>query len=600
MQKQSSALHGLLARLLTGLLISSLTLPALAAVSAYLDRNKIYEGDPVTLTITSDDRKAGEPDLSPLNKDFKVLGNSTSSQVSIINGRRSDKTSWSVQLEPRQLGKFRIPPLQVGNEKTRALDLEVTELPEQVAAQQSEHLFIEIEADHKGPAYIQQQIPYTVRLYYDDQVISGDLTEPQPENAVVEQLGDDKQYSVTRNGRHYNVLERHYAISPEKSGSLRIPPVTFKGQLVDTQSRSASSSLNDPFFDRFFRNSPFRHAGKPVRIHSQALTVDVQSRPASAGKNWLPAEQISLQDSWTGSPPQFRAGEPVSRTITLQAKGLTGAQLPMLQLKEPAQTRLYPETPVNESRTDGDKVYGISKQTFTYIPGKAGALTIPAIKLQWWNTRTNQLDTSSLPRWEVHVEAGTGVTTQTRPADTAENRSQSADQDNPAPESPVQPAVSWPDHIKAFKHWPALVVTLLVMMIAWLSLRRYRHSKSAAPVAKSPKPVAQNSRILIKKLTAELADACTANNAGTAAHTLLELGRARWPEDPPGNLGVLADRLGQGSEHIMALDRALYAADTSTWNGAELWAAIKDAWHEDSREKKPVEEGLQPLYPHSA
>ena len=597
MDRHYKAIFRFLPRLITGLLALALSLPSLAGISARLDRNKVYEGDQVTLTIESDGQQTGEPDLAPLNKDFTVLGTSTSSQVSIINGLRSDRTSWIIQLEPRQRGKIQVPPLRVGNETTPALELEVTELPEEIAAQQSEHLFIEVEADSQDATYIQQQIPFTVRLYYDDKVMSGNLSEPQPENAVIEQLGEDKKYTTTRNGIRYYVLERHYAISPEKSGQLHIPPVTFKGQLSTTESGAGLGLRRDPFFERFFLNSPLRHHGQPIRTRSKAITLKVLPRPATAGKDWLPAEQISLHDSWADSPPQWRSGEPVTRTITLQAKGLTGAQLPALQLQTPEQTRLYPEAPVNESRTDGDKVYGISKQTFTYIPGKAGRLTIPAVKLQWWNTRSNQPETAVLPKWEVQVAAGSGET----PSDSAAI----PEIQDPVTRNATQPAATETltqeaSQVDRFKYWLAAGITLLLAAFVWYGFRKSRYAASATPISKQEKPDTQNSRRLIRRLTTALETACTTNNASATAHTLLELGRARWPDNPPGNLGALAARLDQASEPIMALDRSLYAADTAEWDGSGLWAAVKDAWDTESKKKPSAAEVLRPLYPHQA
>ena len=63
--------------------------------------------------------------------------------------------------------------------------------------------FIEAEADSKQKNYVQQQIPFRVRLYNDGSLIGGELAEPQVENAVIERLGDEVRYSTTRNGRRY-------------------------------------------------------------------------------------------------------------------------------------------------------------------------------------------------------------------------------------------------------------------------------------------------------------------------------------------------------------------------------------------------------------
>ena len=259
-----------------------------AAVRATLDRDTVYAGDTLTLTIESDGQQSGlQPDLAPLEKNFDVLGTGTSTRVSIINGRRSDKTLWQVQLQPRRTGLLRIPPLSVGGQQTAAVELKVTEAPQQATTQAGQHVFVKAEINSSGKqTYVQQQIPYTVRLYYDGRLQEGELSAPQPENAVIEQLGKGKSYSTVRNGQQYNVIERHYVISPEKSGALHIPPTTFKGHIAVPQQRrrnSHSGSLMDEFFgnspfanDPFFRNSLLNsrffggNASKPVTARSRA------------------------------------------------------------------------------------------------------------------------------------------------------------------------------------------------------------------------------------------------------------------------------------------------------------------------------------------
>ncbi len=442
-----SAKHFCISGLLTGLLALILSMPAAADVRARLDRDKVYVGDPVTLVIERSGASSGEPDLSPLNKDFRVLGTGTSTQFSFVNGRSSNRTTWTVQLGPLQEGKLRIPPIQVGAEQTAALELEVTEIPEQLAAQQSEQLFLEAEVDAGDHAYVQQQIPYTLRLYHAEPLLNGDLRPPQIKDALTRQLGDERRYTVTRNNRRYQVVERRYTISPEKSGELRIPPATFSGQLSTAQQGPGRSSPLDSLRQQFFRNSPFGSGGKSVRISSKAITIDVLPRPAAAGNSWLPAEDLELQDSWASDPPRLRTGEPVSRTISLRATGLSGTQIPALEIESPEHTRVYPETPVNESHTDGDKVFASSRQTFTYIPGQAGELTIPAVEVHWWDTRSDEQATARLPQWVVKVEPGASGT-QSRTNEVPPPERQSAVPAEKTRPDPQQPGEGWFEQIR--------------------------------------------------------------------------------------------------------------------------------------------------------
>jgi len=593
-----------------------------AAVRATLDRDTVYAGDIVTLTIESDARQSNlQPDLAPLEKNFEVLGTSTSTQVSIFNGRRSDKTLWQVQLQPRQSGRLRIPPVTVGKQQTAALELTVTDAPPQTASQPNQHVFIEVEADTAGKhIYVQQQIPYSVRLYYDERLQDGELSGPEPKNAVVEQLGEDRRYSTVRNGRQYNVIERHYVISPEKSGSLYIPPATFRGRIAVPEQRGRSrgpSSMmdqffknspfaNDPFFrdnmlnDRFFSNSPFSNPGKPVAIRSRAINIDIKPRPATARQHWLPAEAVTLHDSWTENPPQFRVGEPVSRTITIQTRGLAGSQIPELNIDAPANTRLYPETPNHESRTDGKTIYGSRTQTLTYIPGAQGTLEVPPVTLNWWDTRRNRAASTTLPGWQFKVLPGAGGTASEPPVSHSPAASQNAPAKAAAP-TDNSPGSGILDMLKSNKLWlfSGIVLLILILLIVFMARRIKQRRQNDAPgaAAQTSQAAQPPTKPDQKAALQALQKACEDNDRHAAARALLDLACTHWPEDPPRSLGALSTRIEKGRAQINELERSLYAAEAGDWDGAALWDEFRHGLQEKKPPQQTQDDELRPLYP---
>jgi len=596
-----------------------------AAVRVTLDRDTVYAGDIVTLTIERDGQQSNlQPDLAPLEKNFEVLGASTQTQVSIFNGRRSDKTLWQVQLQPRQSGRLRIPPVTVGTQQTAALELNVTEAPQQTASQPNQHVFIEVEADTANKQiYVQQQIPYSVRLYYDERLQDGELSGPEPKNAVAEQLGEDKRYSTVRNGRQYSVIERHYVISPEKSGSLTIPPATFRGRIAVPEQRGRSrgpSSMmdqffknspfaNDPFFrdnmlnDRFFSSSPFGDPGKPIAIRSRAINIDIKPRPAAARQHWLPAEAVSLHDSWTENPPQFKVGEPVSRTITIQTRGLAGSQIPELNIAAPANTRLYPETPGHESRTDGKTIYGTRSQTLTYIPGAQGALKIPAITLNWWDARHNKAASTTLPGWQFKVLPGAAGATGTPTANAAQAGQQTAPASKTTKTDSKQiesaSGSTLADAVKSNWRWLAgasgmLLVFVLLVMARRTKQRRQNDIPSAEKQTPTRTAHAQPNR---KSVLQALQKACEDNDRHAAAKALLDLGQAYWPDDPPRSLDALGTRIEKGQPQLSELERSLYAAEASDWNGTALWDEFRHGLQEKKPDRQSQDDELRPLYP---
>lgn len=588
-----------------------------AAVSARLDRNSVALGQPLTLTIQSDGKSADtQPDLAPLRKDFDVLGTSKSSEIRIVNFHRSDSVRWTIQLLPRHAGNVEVPPLAVGAEQTAALTLAVGQpatAPGTTAGASgdasSASAFIETDAAAAGkPVYVQQQVPYTVRLFVDGSVRSGDLLAPTSPDAVIEQLGDEQRSTTTLKGHDYTVIERHYAISPEKSGTLTIEPATFRGQAV-----APAAQADDPGDDmmaEMLRNTPFANnpifrnrmlggfagaALRPVGASGQPLTLDVRPRPAAAQDQWLPAERIVLHDSWADAAPAFKAGEPVTRTLTIEAKGLAASQIPPLKLSQPANAHIYPDAPVNQSRTDGRAIYGTSKQTVTYIPTAAGALDVAPVDLAWWDTNDNVQRHAELPARSFHVEPGAAAAG-TTPAPVAGAATSAAPG---AARTPVPPeAAPAPWQVRATdalrSHWQALAslaVILLAGALGWWLLRRRTLPDATPHALAAAAPRERASRRALER-------ACRAGDSHSAARALLDMARAEWPARPPRGLGELAERLEAGAAEVRALDRSLYGGAASAWDGTALWRALGNGLRpQRTSATGGAHDDLAPLYP---
>jgi hypothetical protein len=582
-----------------------------AALRAELDHTSVQDGDTVTLSIENDSGQSRErPDVTPLRKDFDVLGTSTSSETSIVNGSRSERTRWLVRLQPRHAGTIDIPPITMGSEHTAALELKVTAPSPQAANQASRHVFLEVEAAAAGKSiYVQQQIPYTIRLYYDDTIQTGELAAPDPADAIVEQLGEEKRYTAMHGGRQFNVIERRYAIAPEKSGALRIPPASFRGSFAVSENGQGDGDPAADLMDRLLRNTPFANnpafmsglragtafgnPGQPVTARSPEIALNVQPRPAGAQGHWLPAEQVALHDSWEDHPPQFKVGEPVTRTITIDAKGLAASQIPPLSLEQPANARLYADAPDNQSRTDGNAIYGISKQSVTYIPNAQGTLDIPPVELAWWNTRSNAPGRVALPAREFNVEAGAAGQSNASPAAPAGAVRQAISAAAPSTGDHPRENASLTERLLNHRAWLAAGAALLALAILTvLGLRRFRRAAvKSGPAAMLPVTVPRH-----KAAMRALQQACAANDSRAAADALLDVARAKWPKDPPRGLVALAARLEAGAGEVSALDRSLYGTGGLSWEGHALWEIIRRGLQAKRSETLREDDGLVALY----
>lgn len=575
-----------------------------AALKAYLNQNTVFVGDPVELTIESDTKLSAKPDLTPLAKDFQVQSTGQSTNFSMVNGNMSYTQSWKISLLPKRKGQLTIPALTVGSEKTQPVTLNVADMSPQAVAKASQHVRLEAIADIGATMpYVQQQIPYTLRLYTDDTVVSGDMYEPQIENAVIERISRDKQYSVVQNGKRLNVLERRYVISPEKSGKLLIPPALFKGeQSPPRQTRKRQDDFfNDPFFDDFFRPP-----GKPISTRSDSIEVDVQPIPTSyTGKHWLPAEDVVITDSWDKQLPTFRVGEPVVRTLTWQTKGLTGSQIPEMALPAPEKMRMYPDQVKTETKTDGKTVFGLRHQDVSYIPNVAGKITIPAMQVDWWNVQTGKQEAFTIPAREVEVLPGVdGSTSVAAPEQTAAGKDQTASANNPS-QSTASATRADAEEQPGGRWWLWFLVVTGLAVLAYRLIKRFsnrpaNHRKPQQVDKTVGKKVAVANT---GKLMGELKNACQKHDKKQVAKLLLDLAQTQWPDDPPRNLGALADRLKSGATEVRGLDRQLYAGEnqSASWDCRALWDAVKDGLvvkPDSTVSAQQGDAGLTELYPH--
>ncbi len=613
--------------LLLAFIVLTLSNSAIAKVSAYLNQDTFYVGDPITLNIETDMNTNAKPDLSVLQKNFNVLGTGTSSQINILNGRRSFKKTWTVNLQPKSRGALDIPAIPVGNEKTQPLRIKIAAVPPEVKAETSRHVFIETsigtQAGNNNEVYVQQQIPYMVKLYFDSAMQSGEISQPSVENAVVEELTDDKRYTVVRAGKKFNVVEKHFTISPEKSGKLHIPPTRVTGRITlentnaqaqqgSNQGTNQGNNLNrffgnDPFFnDPFFNNSfdsffsrNARAPSKPFTVESKAIDVNVLPVPKSfTGSTWLPAEELNIRDSWMNAPPELKVGEPVTRTLVIRAKGLGGSQIPNLEIPKPDGVKIYPQQPENKTHTDGVTLIGRQYLDVTYIPQKEGKVTIPEIRVDWWNVKTKKQETVVVPAWQLNIAPGILQNTDENTAKDAESATSAS-----APKNETQKITdkaagdqsgSATSLVSASWNWKiAALIALLLLFFGGLFYVLNRNRKKSLPPAKTLPPQSKN----ISALKTRVLQACDRNDKKAAAKALLELVQAQWNDKNISNLGFLSANLEKGGEIIRELQESLYSPTPYSWNGKRLKALV-EAGLEPARDHSEKDSGvLEPLYP---
>ncbi len=568
-----------IALLLTLLFWAAGQLQAANTAVAEVDRDQLYFGESLTLTITlSGKARAHEPDLAPLRDDFAVLGTGTSTRMQIINGDASMEMEWRIQLEPIRSGKLVIPPLRIGPYVTEAIPVQV--LPaSQMPRGQADTVFIEVEAEPKNP-YVQQQVLVTVRLFHAVNLLDGSLDEPAGDDWMVQRLGkNDTRYETRRNGTRYGVVERRYALFPQKSGPLTLPGLTFQGRIA------TQNSMNR-FFDQ----------GRSIRRRSQPITLNVRPKPASypKGAAWLPAKSLELWEDFPARKP-FKLGEPITRTLMLKANGLLAAQLPDLPVPQVEGLSAYPDQPVTDETPGKQGMQSRKTQKIALVPNRAGKLALPEIAIPWWNTETDQLEYARLPAHTLQINAVAGqnppagqppvTAPESRPVentavtDGKEPGQPAATTAQPSPRPAGLPAWLWP--------WIALLLLLGWAANVFFCLKGRARRQTKGQPATTGRPDTRQAR-------KQWQQAAQSGDLAAMYNALLHWAQAEGHAVT--NLGALAAELDdpQLAKEIRALEQARFQPGTQ-WSPETLSKRLQAGLPQPQQER-PARADLPGLY----
>lgn len=536
---------------------------AFAAVVTRVDRVDIDLNESFTLEVISDTNIDLQPDITALEADFYIGQGSQLSNTTIVNGQIRRSKTWTFVLMPKRAGEITIPPVSVGAERSDPLTIVVNE-PSYAPPGEAE-VFVTSEVDFTE-TYVQAQVLLTVKIYRSVATRQPALRDPAVSGVEVlsELAGDDRSYDAVIDGTAYNVVERVYALYPQEHGLIEISPARFEARV-----------LRDG-----------RITGRKV-FESEALTVEVQPIPPLPEEYpnavWLPARALELAEDWSRDVDEVKAGEPLTRHVTISALGQLETQIPALDAPDVDGINVYPDKPDLSRSIEPGGIRGIRKDQHAMIGVVAGVVTLPAIEVPWWNTEESEWQVARLPERAITILPGGEAPP---PAPEPEPVAEVEDGDTAAPAEPSLPATFWRRVSELLAG-----VWLVTLLAWWWSSRPVRHE----PREPAPVPVHKRQSRLLK-------DARKAARAGDGAAVksgLLEWAALEWPDDAPRSIGALSSRVSDElASQLDALSSLSYGPQPGAFDGAALAAAIR-SFSVVSAEQAGDEEQLPPLMPQS-
>jgi hypothetical protein len=433
-------------------LLGLMALPALgqSPVTAEVDRNFLSTDDALVLTVTIDTSAgdAARPTLPTLN-DFQILGSSSGTKISIVNGDMTVQETYNYSLRPLRDGVLVIDPITVqingqvystqpitievtqgtgqlqpapnpglpnqpggafpsipgfpnlnqllppgfqtlpntpGGQLPQAQPMDPADMPTELVGQD---YFIEAEIDNPNP-YQGEEIVYTFRFYQAGSLFDQpDYTAPSFTGFWSKELSDQQMnYSTEAAGRPYRVTELRTVLVPTVTGEVTVDP--------------ARLSIPGDFFS------------SGVELQTQPLAVNVQSLPPNAPESFRGAVgqfDISAATDIT----QAEINDTVTMNVTISGAGNLETMPDPVWTEGPEWRSFDSKATVNAQFVDG-RLQGSRTYERVLLPTEGGELLLPAIEFSYFNPQTGSYETKSSDPILINVTGEAGASAPAAPA----------------------------------------------------------------------------------------------------------------------------------------------------------------------------------------
>ena len=554
--------------------------PCLAEVSAWVDNNPVVVGEMFRFYVEAknvDDPE--EPDLSEI-RGLQVLNRSVQNQTSIVGTSITRTLKWTYVMLAPTSGNYLIPALQVGNEQTSPIGLKAVESSQNPS---KEIVRLEVEVSPKI-VYPQQQVLIRLRIIRTGAQLENESLTPFEINGTQIEKLDQRSFQNTKNGKRQLITEITYVLLAEKSGTLVLPQVRYQGdEILGGNSQRKFGNFGN-------LGNIFKQRGRRISSNSEAQSIQIKALPTGFNGWWLPATKLEIEEQWLPNTPEFRVGEPITRSLTINAIGVFGNQIPELFLEIPEKMKAYADQPLIETDKTQNGLRGTRVEKWAIIPAKAGKIELPEISVAWWDVRKDELRTAVIPARIIEV-----LPASVEFSETPVTQETLAETKQTAVVVSQEPLTA----DKQSSIWKLLAIIFAILWSATLLLWYFHKKNNVASDVEKEAEIKRNQVHALKSATKKVEKALNSGEAETVQTALLKWADSVWSENPPQGIEQIGERIPELKNGIKALNSVLYGKQLKENSLEELQKEFCRLSFTGIYDKNNRQSQLSPLYPDS-
>lgn len=212
---------------------------------------------------------------------------------------------------------------------------------------------------------------------------------PRIPRTLLIKIGEPLVSSKQLEGDTWFVQQHEFALFTQQAGTLRVPAINV----------------------RFARREGYTGPASDVQVQSPALELEIRRPPGSDDIDFLiTTESLDVTETWEPVPGPAKVGATFKRSIVQRAAQVPGMALAPAPDTSPEGIRVYPGGAETNDKLTRGEFLGERRETITYLVQKPGIIELPAIDHVWWNPKTEELQSKTLPAVTFEVVATTAGT----------------------------------------------------------------------------------------------------------------------------------------------------------------------------------------------
>ncbi len=175
---------------------------------------------------------------------------------------------------------------------------------------------------------------------------------------------------------------QRYAIIPQRAGDFTIPPLNITVTIADEN------------------NQP-----KTIELRTEQITMTATMPPGAKDlTSIVTVPKITVSQKYDGVSESPKAGDAVTRTITMSAEGTLALALPSIVFAKLDGTEVYPAKTIFEDKINRGTYRAKRTDAATYVFSRAGQFSLPPIKVTWFDPDTKTLKSEEMPGKDFSVK----------------------------------------------------------------------------------------------------------------------------------------------------------------------------------------------------